>query len=151
MDTVSGSFKSIGSAESDRLVKEVQLIGSEFEVAVTVTILDRRGIRLASRFVDGAIPASVGISERKARLALDMEQPTRELSREDVSDFGSGYSTFPGGVPLKMESDGLILGAIGVSGLTGDEDEAIAVGAMKEAGFYVPRGVKEREDPLKHF
>ena len=52
-----------------------------------------------------------------------LSQPGGPLYQIEVSN--GGLISFPGGVPIKM-SDGTIIGAIGVSGSTVDNDHAVA-------------------------
>jgi uncharacterized protein GlcG (DUF336 family) len=84
--------------------------------------------------MDGAWLGSIDISAKKARTArfFDMEsgaigelsQPGGPLYNIEVSN--GGLITFPGGVPLK-NSGGEVVGAIGVSGSTVENDHAVAV------------------------
>jgi len=44
-------------------------------------------------------------------------------------------ATFPGGIVLRSKEDGSVIGAVGVSGASGDEDEYCALEGAKAAGF----------------
>ena len=74
--------------------------------------------------------ASVDVAMDKARSAAVFRRPSKELE-DQVRDgrFGAlqlaGGVTLQGGVPLMV--DGQAVGAIGVSGETPDEDEAVAL------------------------
>jgi uncharacterized protein GlcG (DUF336 family) len=82
------------------------------------------------------------IALRKARCALLFKLPTRtigELSRPELAAKGPLYGievsndrliTFPGGLPL-MDAAGNCVGAVGVSGDTVDNDEAVAKAAVE--------------------
>lgn len=52
-----------------------------------------------------------------------------------------GIAAVPGGMLLRAESDGVVVGAIGVSGATADEDEHLAIIAAQALGLHT--------DPLK--
>src|SRR5690625_3858378 len=81
------------------------------------------------------VPGSAASTSRskKARTAryFDMEtgelspmvQPGKPLYHLEFSN--DGLITFPGGIPLKLD-DGTVIGAIGVSGSTVDNDQIVA-------------------------
>ena len=83
--------------------------------------------------MDDAWLGSVDIAVKKAKTArfFDMptgalgvlSQPGQPLFNIEVSN--GGLITFPGGVPLK-NGDGVVIGAIGISGSTVEHDHAVA-------------------------
>jgi uncharacterized protein GlcG (DUF336 family) len=106
----------------------------EISTLMDVTVIDAGGNLKAFARMDGAWLGSIDISAKKARTArfFDMDsgaignlsQPGGPLYNIEVSN--GGLITFPGGVPLKNAS-GEIIGAIGVSGSTVENDHAVAV------------------------
>ncbi len=48
---------------------------------------------------------------------------------------GGALAPFPGGVLLRAAEGGQILGAVGVSGASADEDELCALVGVREAGL----------------
>jgi uncharacterized protein GlcG (DUF336 family) len=106
----------------------------EISTLMNVTVVDAGGNLKAFVRMDGAWLGSIDISAKKARTArfFDMEsgaigelsQPGGPLYNIEVSN--GGLITFPGGVPLK-NSGGEVVGAIGVSGSTVENDHAVAV------------------------
>ncbi len=100
---------------------------------MNVTVIDAGGNLKAFARMDGAWLGSNDISAKKARTArfFDMDsgeignlsQPGGPLYNIEVSN--GGLITFPGGVPLKNAS-GEVIGAIGVSGSTVENDHAVA-------------------------
>jgi uncharacterized protein GlcG (DUF336 family) len=87
--------------------------------------------------MDGAFLGSIDISIKKAKTARffnmptgklgELSQPGKPLYNIEVSN--GGIITFPGGLPLK-DKNGNIIGAIGVSGSTVEDDhEAAMAGA----------------------
>jgi uncharacterized protein GlcG (DUF336 family) len=79
--------------------------------------------------MDGAQFASVAIAEHKARTAARYRRPTKAFE-DAVQKFGFNYIltlddviASRGGVPLV--DGGKIVGAIGCSGATGSQDEAL--------------------------
>ena len=106
----------------------------EISTLMNVTVIDAGGNLKAFARMDGAWLGSIDISAKKARTArfFDMDsgaignlsQPSGPLYNIEVSN--GGLITFPGGVPLKNAS-GEIIGAIGVSGSTVENDHSVAV------------------------
>jgi uncharacterized protein GlcG (DUF336 family) len=105
----------------------------EISTLMNVTVIDAGGNLKAFARMDGAWLGSIDISAKKARTArfFDMDsgaignlsQPSGPLYNIEVSN--GGLITFPGGVPLKNAS-GEIIGAIGVSGSTVENDHTVA-------------------------
>jgi uncharacterized protein GlcG (DUF336 family) len=86
--------------------------------------------------MDGAYLGSVEIAQRKAESSARLPFPTRVLAEISFGKDGEpgmvpglalieGLAAFPGGLPITT-ADGTLLGAIGVSGATGDQDEECA-------------------------
>lgn len=84
--------------------------------------------------MDGAFLGSIDISIKKAKTARmfnmptgklgELSQPGKPLYNIEVSN--NGLITFPGGLPLK-DKDGNIIGAIGVSGSSVEDDNEVAM------------------------
>lgn len=99
-----------------------------------IAVVDAGGSLKAFARMDEAWLGSIDISIKKARTAryFDMNtgdigglsQPGGPLYQIEVSN--GGLITFPGGVPLKNGA-GEIIGAIGVSGSTVEDDHTVAV------------------------
>lgn len=98
---------------------------------ICVAVCDERGLLLAFARMDGAPARSVQISQGKAyssaRMGVTTEALLARLHREKIE---VGYfcdpalTALPGGSPLK-DATGKLLGAIGISGLSSAEDQAI--------------------------
>ena len=115
--------------------KKAAEIGTKMDIAV----VDAGANLKAFVRMDGAWLGSIDIAIRKARTARFFDMNTGaigELSQPggslyNIEHSNGGLITFPGGVPLK-NSDGQIIGAVGVSGSTVEDDHAVA-----EAGAAV--------------
>ena len=98
---------------------------------VVIAIVDASGRLLALRRTPDAQPASDQVAIDKARTAAIFKRPSREIE-EQVSKgrFGAlslhGARALIGGIPLTT-ADGEVVGAIGTSGETTDEDESVSV------------------------
>lgn len=83
--------------------------------------------------MDGAWLGSIDIAMKKARTARYFDMPTGsigELSQPDgplfnIEHSNGGLISFPGGLPIK-NSAGEIIGAIGVSGSSVEDDHTVA-------------------------
>ena len=100
---------------------------------MNVAVVDSGANLVTFSRMDGAALASISIARRKARAAVRYRRPTRVF--EDLVQRGIAYLKTPddatesrGGIPLV--EDGKLIGAIGCSGGTGSQDEAVCtVGA----------------------
>ena len=113
----------------------------EIGVAMNIAIVDAGNNLTAFARQDGAWLGSVSIAHNKAFTARAFDTATGDLYEETQpggSLYGLGDSndghviTFPGGVPLKAGED--IAGAIGVSGGTVDQDQAVAAAGAAAFG-----------------
>jgi uncharacterized protein GlcG (DUF336 family) len=107
---------------------------------VSVFVADEHGELVAAATMDGAAPDTRLNAQRKAYTAARSDaRSTRELAEKVGSDpaelasFDPWFTFFTGGVAAFEE--GRRVGAIGVSGLPGEEDERLALGALRRAGF----------------
>jgi glc operon protein GlcG len=97
-------------------------------------VVDNHGDLVALSRMDGAQLASIAIAQHKARTAARYRRPTRALE-DAVQKFGFNYLltlddvvASRGGIPLV--EDGKIIGAVGCSGGTGSQDEALCQAAV---------------------
>lgn len=102
-------------------------------VRMNIAVVDAGGNLKAFARMDGAWLGSIDIAQKKARTARWFDMPTGAiggLSQPGGSLFGiehsnGGLITFPGGVPLTTAS-GAVVGAVGVSGSSVENDHAVA-------------------------
>lgn len=91
--------------------------------------------------MDDAWVGSIDIAVKKARTAVFFGMPTGEigkLSQPGGSLYGiehsnGGLITFPGGVPI-VDQQGVMVGAVGVSGSTVENDDAVARAGVAAVG-----------------
>ena len=118
-------------------LKKSEAIGTKMNIAV----VDAGANLKAFARQEGAWLGSIDISQKKARTARYFDMPTGEIGKlsqpggplYNIEHSNGGLITFPGGVPLK-DADGTVIGAIGVSGSTVENDHTVAeagVGALK--------------------
>jgi uncharacterized protein GlcG (DUF336 family) len=109
-----------------------------------IVVLDVRGTVKAASIADGSSLARFDIARAKAHGALAFNMGTRGLEKlaKDrphffagvVSAIEGGIVPVPGGVLVK-DDKGHILGAVGVSGDTSDNDEIAALAGIKAANL----------------
>ena len=107
---------------------------------VSVFVADTHGELVAAATMDGAAPDTRLNAQRKAYTAARSDATsTGELAakaREDAAErasFDPFFTFFQGGVAVF--EDGRRVGAIGVSGLPGPDDDALARRAIASAGL----------------
>jgi uncharacterized protein GlcG (DUF336 family) len=109
--------------------KKAQEIGQPMNIAVA----DEGGNLVSHVRMDGAWLGSIDISINKAYTARAFDIATKDLASHSQSGgqfFGIHVSNhgrimiFAGGIPLKK--GGKVVGAIGVSGGSGDQDHSVA-------------------------
>src|SRR5437870_4110569 len=127
---------------SEKIIAAAKKKAAQLNTRMDIAVVDAGGNLKAFARMDGAWLGSIDISIRKARTARWFDMNTGEigkLSQPGGPLYGIEYSndgliTFPGGVPLK-NSKGEIVGAIGVSGSTVENDHAVALaGADAQIG-----------------
>jgi glc operon protein GlcG len=115
-------------------------VANEWKVAISVAIADSHGDLVAFGRMDDALLVTICIAESKAYTSVRERKTTAEL-RKWVQSTGKDMSYWPdpkitsmgGGVPIKAE--GKVIGGIGVSGLSEDDDEKLGLEALKRNGF----------------
>lgn len=106
---------------------EAEAVKNKWTVAIAV--VDESGTLIAFHKIDETQLGSVDIAIGKARTAARMKRPTKAL--EDAVAGGrtvmlavDGITPLEGGVPVML--DGRVIGAVGVSGVTSQQDAQVA-------------------------
>jgi uncharacterized protein GlcG (DUF336 family) len=118
---------------AQKVVDQALAKAAEIDTLMNVAVVDAGGNLKAFGRMDGAWLGSIDIAIRKARTARlfdvstgdigALSQPGGPLYNIEVSN--GGLITFPGGVPLR-DAQGAIVGAVGVSGSTVENDHTVA-------------------------
>src|ERR687886_774223 len=129
----------IDNAGADAVITAAERYANERGYRVVITVVDPFGEVVAMRRTEGAQIASSRVAVDKARTAAIFVRPSREMEEQVTNGrIGAlalhGAACLTGGIPLKV--DGEVVGAIGTSGETPDEDEAISL-AGAAADFSV--------------
>ncbi len=121
------------AAQARAIVDAAREKADDLGIKQNIAVVDAGANLKAFLRMDGAWLGSIDIAITKARTARYFDMPTGEigeLSQPGGSLYGiehsnGGLISFPGGLPLK-NGDGDIVGAIGVSGSTVEDDHACA-------------------------
>ena len=117
--------------------EKAQRLGTQMCIA----IVDSGANLKAFSRMDDAWVGSIDIAVKKARTAVFFGMPTGaigKLSQPGGSLYGiehsnDGLITFPGGLPI-VDENGVLVGAIGVSGSSVENDEAVAKAGVDVLG-----------------
>ena len=129
---------------ADRMTRSACDAASAERCLVSAAVVDAGGHLVAFRRMDGAEFAGATIAVDKAYTSAGNRIATLDLTElvspgGDLTGYfaasGGRFIAFGGGVPLWY--DGLVVGAVGVSGASGQQDHAFASAA---AALWVDEG-----------
>ena len=93
-----------------------------------IAVVDPAGDLLAFQRMDGVRPASADLAIQKARTAARLQRPTAEIenniNRGRTAFVSAGIMALRGGTPVRV--DGEVVDAVGVAGLSSENDTEIA-------------------------
>ncbi|PAL12104.1 GlcG/HbpS family heme-binding protein [Peribacillus simplex] len=120
-----------------KLIEGAEKVANEIEVPMVISIVDEGGNFIACHRMDDALLVSVDIAQNKAWTSVAMKMPTADLAQAagmgkelyGINTTNNGrVVVFGGGIPLRKK--GRIIGAIGVSGGSVEEDIRVAQAAV---------------------
>jgi Uncharacterized protein, possibly involved in utilization of glycolate and propanediol len=119
--------------DARRVIAAAEAKAAEIGQPMNIAVVDGGGNLISHVRMDGAWIGSIDISINKAFTSRAFDITTKDLADNSQSGdqfFGIHVSNrgrimiFAGGIPLKR--DGTVVGAIGVSGGSGDQDHQVA-------------------------
>ena len=120
----------IGLEQAKKIMAGAEAEAKKNNWPVVIVVLDSGGQLVMLQRLDNAQWGSVEIAKEKARSAVALRRPTKAL-QDLIAQGGAnlrlltlGYSVLEGGIPIVI--DGKIVGAVGVSGVTSQQDAQIA-------------------------
>lgn len=124
---------SITLEQAETAIQAAKEKAKEIDTLMNIAVVDAGANLIAFVHMDGAWLGSIDISQRKARTARYFDMPTGEIGKlsqpggslYNIEHSNGGLITFPGGIPIKNAA-GEIIGAIGVSGSTVENDHTVA-------------------------
>jgi uncharacterized protein GlcG (DUF336 family) len=127
-----------------RIIAAGEAAAAQIGQPMNIAVVDSGGNLVAHARMDGAWMGSVDIAIDKAYTSRAFDIGTKELGEKSQpgQDFfgiqvanGGRVMTFAGGIPLK-NAEGVVVGAVGVSGGTNPQDQKVAEAA---AGAFASR------------
>ena len=133
--------RSVSLARALELIERVRAEAARAELALAVCVVDPGGHTVASQRMDGAALGAMRLAAGKAYTAVLWGMPSGELNASTQpggADWGFNTTderivVYAGGLPLF--ADGQLVGGIGASGGTADQDEVCVTAAARSFGF----------------
>ncbi|MCH5598445.1 GlcG/HbpS family heme-binding protein [Niabella ginsengisoli] len=119
--------------QAEKAIAASKAKATEIDTKMNICVVDAGANLVAFARMDGAWLGSVDISFKKAKTARYFDMPTGEIGKlsqpgealYNIEHSNGGLISFPGGLPIKNK-EGDIIGAIGVSGSTVENDHTVA-------------------------
>jgi len=127
------TIQALGHAEAQRAIEAIRQEAERRGTPATMTVADAGGELIGLLRMDGAPLSSIVIAGNKAWTAARERKSTEEIGRaardpvegHEMDYFGdSRHTGWGGGLPVRV--NGVVVGAVGVSGLTSAEDVELA-------------------------
>jgi len=128
-------------AEAEQILQTAKSKVFEKGAKMSVSVVDPRGDLIAMLRTDGASWRTPAISRAKAVAAACFGRASGELTDNALSPVFRGLMAMEGGhmIPgqgaLPVYRDGEVVGAVGGSGGTAEEDEAVALVGIESIGL----------------
>ena len=119
-------------------IKAAQKEAVKLKTQMCIAVVDSGANLKAFVRMDDAWVGSIDIAIKKAKTARMFDMPTGQLGKMSqpggplymIEVSNGGLITFPGGQPLRT-SDDMVIGAVGVSGSTVENDDECAKAGMQ--------------------
>jgi uncharacterized protein GlcG (DUF336 family) len=127
--------------DAQNIINAARKAAVKNKTQMCIAVVDSGANLKAFHRMDDAWVGSIDIAIKKAKTAVFFGMPTGQigqLSQPGGPLFGiehsnDGLITFPGGLPI-VDEDGVLIGAIGVSGSSVENDHAVAAAGVKVIG-----------------
>lgn len=128
-------------AEALKAIEAAKKKAVKIKTQMCIAVVDSGANLKAFHRMDDAWVGSIDIAIKKAKTAVFFGMPTGaigQLSQPGGSLYGiehsnDGLITFPGGLPI-VDKDGVMIGAIGVSGSSVENDHTVAKAGVDVVG-----------------
>jgi glc operon protein GlcG len=133
-EPIARAKRSLSLAGARRILAAAEAEAQKRGVGVVTVVVDEEGHLIALSRMDEAQVASVEVGIGKARTAAIFRRPSR-VFEEQIRDGRvaalalAGATPLQGGVPVLL--DGVVIGAVGVSGDSPQVDEEIAIAGAR--------------------
>lgn len=131
----------VSQDDATKAINAARKKATALKTKMCIAIVDSGGNLKAFARMDDAWVGSIDIAIKKAKTSVFFGMPTGqigELSQPGNSLYciehsNDGLITFPGGLPI-VDEDGVLVGAIGVSGSSVENDKKVAEAGLKVLG-----------------
>jgi len=119
--------------QAEAIIEKAKAKAKEIDTKMNISVVDAGANQVAFVRMDGAWLGSADIALKKAKTARYFDMNTGEIGKLsqpgeslfNIEHSNGGLITFPGGIPLK-DASGTIIGAVGVSGSSVENDHTVA-------------------------
>jgi uncharacterized protein GlcG (DUF336 family) len=126
-------------AQTEILINKALSKAEQLNILVNIAIVDSAGYLINFKRMDGAQLGPIDIAMKKAKTSALFGKPCHVLGEKSqpggalyqIEQSNNGLITFAGGLPISNAKDAVI-GAIGVSGSSTENDLAVAQAAVAE-------------------
>ena len=127
------SVMNITLEQAEKVIAAAKAKAKELRTLMNIAVVDAGTNLIAFAHMDEAWLGSIDISQKKARTARYFNMPSGEIGKlsqpggplYNIEHSNGGLITFPGGVLIK-NAKGEIIGAVGVSGDSVENDHTVA-------------------------
>lgn len=127
--------------QAEKAIAAARAKAQQINTQMCIAVVDSGGVLKAFHRMDDAWVGSIDIAMKKAKTAVFFGMPTGEIGKLSqpggplygIEHSNDGLITFPGGLPI-VDKDGVMIGAIGVSGSSVENDHAVAQAGVATLG-----------------
>lgn len=119
--------KALTLGAAKKMVAAAEAEATKNQWNVVIAVVDDGGHLIFLQRMDGTQTGSIDVAIGKAQTAMAFKRPTKvfdDLAKTRPSIVSLGATLLEGGVPIKVGEQ--VIGAIGVSGVTSQQDAQIA-------------------------
>lgn len=121
-------------SQAEGVIAAAKMKAREIDTKMDIAVMDTGANLVAFARMDGAWIGSIDIAVKKAKTAVFFDMDTAALSGAvqpgqplyNIEHSNGGLITFPGGVVIR-NTQGKMIGSVGVSGSSVENDHAVAL------------------------
>lgn len=119
--------------QAEAIINKAKSKAEQLKIKMNISVVDTGANQVAFVRMDGAWLGSADIALKKAKTAKLFDMETGEIGKlsqpgkplYNIEHSNGGLISFPGGIPIK-DKNGNVIGAIGVSGSSVENDHEVA-------------------------
>ena len=131
----------VSIADAEKAIAAARKKAVKLKTQMCIAVVDSGGVLKAFHRMDDAWVGSIDIAIKKAKTAVFFGMPTGEIGKLSqpggplygIEHSNDGLITFPGGLPI-VDAEGVMFGAIGVSGSSVENYHAVAQAGVAPIG-----------------